>query len=727
MAATRESGDRAALVAIAGNPNVGKTSVFNRLTGSKQKVTNYPGVTVERFEGSLPLQEGGQVRVIDVPGTYSLSARSREEEIAIRAIAGLGGEEQPDLVVLVADATQLSRNLYLALQIQELGVPLLVAVTMSDLCDGSSSDVAALAEAFGVPAVAVSGLTGEGVDNLQREIHAALGRTGQEQAFPWELSDALAADVSAISPLLPLAWEARSGPRCTALSLWSLLSLDDEDELEDIPEELRAGAAARISDPERDIEREVILARYAHVDRVMAEAKSYSSTSRASTERADSVLLHPVLGFAIFLGLMTVVFQALFTWSGPGIDLVEGAFGWLAGSAEAVLPAGFARDLLTEGVIAGVGSVVVFLPQILLLFLFIGLLEDSGYMARVAFLMDRVMRAAGLNGRAFVPMMSSFACAIPAILATRTMERQRDRFLTMMVIPLMTCSARLPVYTLIIGALFPVGDWLGLPVQGLLMAAMYLFSTLIALLAAAVLSRTLFTGPGVPLLLELPPYRRPQLGAVLRMMWQRSALFLKEAGGVILVCTIGLWLLLSFPASTPGTAKRMEARAQAEATLSGEALAAAQSDLDNEEGAAQLQNSYAGRLGRAIEPVIEPLGFDWKIGVGLIGAFAAREVFVSTMGLVYGLSEDVDKETTTLREKIRTARRDDGSLVYTPLAGLSLLVFIALACQCMSTLAAVRRETATYRWPLFMFAYMTALAWGASFVVFQGGRLLGFS
>jgi ferrous iron transport protein B len=439
------------------------------------------------------------------------------------------------------------------------------------------------------------------------------------------------------------------------------------------------------------------------------------------------VLLHPVLGFAIFLGMMTVVFQALFTWSGPGIDLIEGAFGWLAASAEAVLPAGFARDLLTEGVITGVGSVVVFLPQILLLFLFIGLLEDSGYMARVAFLMDRVMRSAGLNGRAFVPMMSSFACAIPAILATRTMERQRDRFLTMMVIPLMTCSARLPVYTLIIGALFPVEDWLGLPLQGLLMAAMYLFSTLIALLAAAVLSRTLFTGPSVPLLLELPPYRRPQLGAVLRMMWQRSALFLKEAGGVILVCTIGLWLLLSFPASTPGSAERMEARAQAEASLSGEALAAAQSDLDNQESAEQLQNSYAGRLGRAIEPVIEPLGFDWKIGVGLIGAFAAREVFVSTMGLVYGLSEDVDKETATLREKIRTARRDDGSLVYTPLAGLSLLVFIALACQCMSTLAAVRRETATYRWPLFMFVYMTALAWGASFVVFQGGRLLGFS
>jgi len=727
MAATRERGDRSALVAIAGNPNVGKTSVFNRLTGSKQKVTNYPGVTVERFEGSLLLGGGERARVIDVPGTYSLSARSREEEIAIHAIAGIGGEERPDLVVLVADATQLSRNLYLALQVQELGVPLLLALTMSDLCDGSAPDVVALAEAFGVPTVAVSGLNGEGIDALQREIGAALARSTAELPFPWELSDALASDVSAIGPLLPSGWEAASGPRCTALALWSLLSLDEEDELEDIPDELRAGAAARTSDPERDIEREVILARYAHVDKVMAQAKSHTSASRTTTERADSVLLHPVLGFAFFLGMMTVVFQALFTWSGPGIDLVEGAFGWLAMSAEAALPAGFARDLLTEGVIAGVGSVVVFLPQILLLFLFVGLLEDTGYMARVAFLMDRVMRAAGLNGRAFVPMMSGFACAIPAILATRTMERQRDRFLTMMVVPLMTCSARLPVYTLIIGALFPVGDWMGLPVQGLLMAAMYLFSTLIALLAAAVLSRTLFTGPSVPLLLELPPYRRPQLGAVLRMMWQRSSLFLKEAGGVILVCTIGLWLLLSFPADAPNAEGYAAERTRAEATLSGGALELALGDIDNEESAAQLQNSYAGRLGKAIEPVIEPLGFDWKIGVGLIGAFAAREVFVSTMGLVYGLSEDVDEETATLREKIHTSRREDGSLVYTPLSGLSLLVFIALACQCMSTLAAVRRETATYRWPLFMFVYMTALAWGASLIVFQGGQLLGFS
>ena len=725
MSAVSDRGDRAALVAIAGNPNVGKTSLFNQLTGSSQKVTNYPGVTVERFEGSLRGAPG--VRVIDVPGTYSLSARSREEEIAIQTVAGLGGEAQPDLVVVVVDATQLSRNLYLALQVQELGVPVVLAVTMADLCGGASPDASTLSRAFGAPAVAVSGITGAGLDDLEREIRASLEGASEDRAFPWELSEQLDADVTAVTPLLPQSWNATSGPRSTALALWSLLSLDDEDELEEIPQELRAGAGERTSAPDRDVEREVILARYAHVDRVMAQLKGSAPVSRATTERADSVLLHPVLGFALFLGMMTVVFQALFTWSGPAIDLVEGAFGWLAAGVEGALPAGFLRDLLTEGVIAGVGSVVVFLPQILLLFLFIGLLEDSGYMARVAFLMDRVMRAAGLNGRAFVPMMSSFACAIPAILATRTMERQRDRFLTMMVVPLMTCSARLPVYTLIIGALFPVGDWLGLPTQGLLMAAMYLISTLIALAAAAVLSRTLFTGPSVPLLLELPPYRRPNLGAVLRMMWQRSSLFLKEAGGVILSCTIGLWLLLSFPADAPNAESFAVTRAQAEATLSGEALEAALFNVDNEESADQLHGSYAGRLGRALEPVIEPLGYDWKIGVGLIGAFAAREVFVSTMGLVYGLSEEVDEETSTLREKLRTARREDGELVYTPLVGLSLLVFIALACQCMSTLAAVRRETATYRWPVFMFAYMTAFAWGASFVVFQGGRLLGFS
>jgi ferrous iron transport protein B len=330
-------------------------------------------------------------------------------------------------------------------------------------------------------------------------------------------------------------------------------------------------------------------------------------------------------------------------------------------------------------------------------------------MARVAYLMDRIMRSLGLHGRAFVPLLSGFACAIPAILATRTMERKRDRMLTMMVIPLMTCSARLPVYTLIIAALYPPTKLFGfIPVQGFLMIAMYVFSVIVALVAAAILGRTLLRGPVVPLVLELPPYRLPILATVVRMMWLRTRSFLREAGGVILVCTIVLWALLSFPRPAPIAPQATQAQRDAQ-----------QADA--------ILNSIGGQLGRAMEPAIAPLGFDWKIGVGLIGAFAAREVFVSTMGVIYGVGEDVDEQSMALRDRMRAETRRDGTPVYSPLVGLSLMVFFALACQCLSTLAVVRRETHGWRWPIFMFVYMTVLAWCASFVVYQGGRLLGLA
>jgi ferrous iron transport protein B len=397
----------------------------------------------------------------------------------------------------------------------------------------------------------------------------------------------------------------------------------------------------------------------------------------------------------------------LFSWADPAIGLVEDTFGAVGSFARATLPPGFFTDLLVEGIIGGVGNVLVFLPQILLLFFFIGVLEDSGYMARVAYLMDRIMRSLGLHGRAFVPMMSGYACAVPAILATRTMERRRDRFLTMMVVPLMSCSARLPVYTLIIGALFPPRPD-GLPVQGALMVAMYLFSTVVTLVAAAVLGRTVLKGPNVPLILELPPYRRPDLASVLRLMWERSRVFLTDAGTVILACTVVLWGLLSYPALPEPAPDATDAE-----------VAAWHAD--------SLAHSAAGRVGKAIEPVIAPLGFDWKIGVGLVGAFAAREVFVATMGLVYGVGDEATEDDLGLRERLRAETRPDGSPTYTPLVGLSLMVFFALACQCMSTLAAVKRETGGYAWPTFLFVYMTALAWVSSFVLYQGGRLLGFT
>jgi ferrous iron transport protein B len=365
--------------------------------------------------------------------------------------------------------------------------------------------------------------------------------------------------------------------------------------------------------------------------------------------------------------------------------------------------------------------VIVFLPQILLLFFFIGVLEDSGYMARVAFLMDRVLRSLGLHGRAFVPMLSGFACAVPAILATRTMEQKRDRLLTMLVIPLMTCSAHLPVYTLIIAALFPPTKAFGwLPVQGLLMVSMYAFAIVTTLFVAFVLGRTVVRGRRVPLILELPPYRQPSLRTTLRMMGERSFVFLKEAGTVILACTVVLWALLAFPRNDG--ALEAAPRAQA-AEVSAPSVPAAPSEAELAER--RIEQSYGGRLGKALEPVLAPLGFDWKLGVGILGAFAAREVFVSTLGLVYGAG-NVDDEAIPLRQKLREEMKD-GRPRYTPLVGLSLLVFFALSCQCMSTLAVVRRETKTWRWPAFMFAYMTVLAYGASLLVYQGGRLLGFS
>ena len=723
-------------VTIAGNPNTGKTTLFNRLTGSDLKVGNYPGITVDCEEATLQLDSGASATLMDVPGTYSLSARSHEEQIALQAVAGFAPFEAPDLVVVVVDSTQLTRNLYLVLQLVEIGVPVVLALNMSDMlhAGGLSIDAKALSTAIGLPVVPVSALKNEGIGELRKEIGLTLAEpTRGVPGWRWVPDcDKLEADIKSIVGTLPAAWKNSNEDRERALALWALLSIDDLDELDGVSKELRAAVHERRKLAQaagREIEVEVISGRYAWIDEHAPKFLSEATTAGTSrTERVDAVLLHPIWGFALFLAILGIVFQSLFAWADPAIGLIENIFGSLAEGARSVLPEGLFRDFVTEGLIAGVGSVVVFLPQILLLFFFIGVMEASGYMARVAFLMDRLMSKLGLHGRAFVPMMSGFACAIPAILATRTMERRRDRFLTMMVVPLMTCSARLPVYTLIIGALFPPSEIFGfVPVQGLLMLSMYLFSTLVAFAALAVLSRTMFKGPRVPLLLELPPYRLPHWKSVMRMMWQRSRAFLTDAGTVILGCTIGLWILLSFPKVESITAEHQEMRAAISVDLeAGEQLDSELARIDALESGAHLRNSYGGSLGRAIEPTIEPLGFDWKLGIGLIGAFAAREVFVSTMGVVYGVGSDVDEESSSLREKITNAKKPNGEPVYTPLVGLSLMVFFALACQCMGTLAAVYRETHTWRWPLFLFFYMTALAWAASFVVYQGGRLLGF-
>jgi ferrous iron transport protein B len=720
------------LVLLIGNPNTGKTTLFNRLTGQNARIGNYPGITVERRSGDLTLRSDGQprvVEVVDVPGAYSLSARSAEEQIALSAVLGWAENPRPDLCVVVVDAGQLARNLYLVTQLLELDVRLVVALNMIDEVRDDPPNVEQLSRSLGVPCVATDARRGSGLAELERAIGAALAlppRTARRIAYP----SALERDLERVSAVLPEGWRENTA-RARALALWSLTSIETDDELEGVDPGLRKCCLAlRAEAQPRDIDQEVIATRYALIDaelpklypRLEAHPKK-----RKTSERVDRVLLHPVFGFAIFIGLMLLMFQSLFSWSDPAIRLIEAGTSLSANFVEAHVPESILRDLVTRGVIGGVGNVIVFLPQILLLFFCIGILEDSGYMARVAFLMDRIMKSLGLHGRAFVPMLSGFACAVPAILATRTMERQRDRLLTMLVVPLMTCSARLPVYTLVIGALFPPSRIFGwLPIQGLLMIAMYLFSTFITLISAGVLGRTAVKGRRIPLILELPPYRMPSLSGTLRMMWRRAAMFLKEAGSGILIFTILLWALLSFPRPAAVDEPPPPAPAIHQQLADAQRLDGAPAPVPiSVAGPSLIEQSYGGRLGKALEPALRPLGFDWKIGVGLIGAFAAREVFVSTLGLVYGIG-DAEENTTPLRDKIRQEQKADGSPAYSPLMGLSLMVFFALSCQCMSTLMVVYRETRSIRWPLFMFGYMTTLAYVASFIVYQGGRLLGF-
>ncbi|HWU89302.1 MAG TPA: ferrous iron transporter B [Kofleriaceae bacterium] len=716
-------------IILAGNPNVGKTTLFNALTGLSAKVSNYPGITVDRRRGTLALSGGGTADVHDIPGTYSLHARSAEEQIAFDAIVGLGGAPVPDVVVLCIDATQVARSAYLLLQCQELGARCVVALTMVDEARAATPDPRALGELFGCEVVAVTARTRTGIADLVAAIELAM-RAERRAVRRWTPDEPLRAAIAAVRPALPAPWTAtaRHGAAPAAgapdpddaLALWALTCIEprtgghDDDEL-DVPDSLRAAATAASAGLDLD---RPILARWAWLDREIPKLLR-RLPDRSRTERIDRILLHRVWGFAAFLVVMGVVFMSLFAWSSPVIDAIDGGFKAAGEALRGVLGEGVLTDFLVDGVIGGVGAVMVFLPQILLLFLFLGFLEDCGYLARIAYLMDRIMRSMNLHGRAFVPMLSGFACAIPAIMATRTMERRRDRILTMMVIPLMTCSARLPVYTLIIGALISGSAVTG----GLLMVGMYLFSVLSSLTAAWLLSRTVapLRAKRLPFLIELPPYRWPRMPDVLRMMWNKSSMFLREAGTVILACSIALWALLAFPRHLPAGERDYDA------LIAAAPDADAKATLDNAKKAHVLANSYGGRLGRAIEPALAPLGFDWKIGVGLVGAFAAREVFVSTMGIVYSVGGDADAGSEPLRKALREERRPDGTPAYTPLVGLSLMIFFALACQCMSTLAVVRRETRTWRWPAFLFAYMTTLAWVTSFLVYQGGRLLGFT
>jgi ferrous iron transport protein B len=724
--------DRPVLVALAGNPNAGKTTLFNALTGARARTGNYPGVTIDRRTGPLALG-ARRGELLDVPGTYSLTARSAEEQVAVDVVLPWRGAP-PDAVVVVADATALERHLYLALTILETGRPVVLALNMMDEArsGGVIIDEAALAQAIGAPVVPIVASKGEGLGALRAAVVELLENRPTPRAAE-EVRGPLAADVEEIESVLATLRREDTPAERRARALWALLSIGD-DELEGVPQGLRDAALrvqARASAEGRNLDREIIEARYERIDAWVQAAvtRTRGSAHRAWTKRIDSVLTHPIFGFAIFALVMFVLFEALFAWSEPLTSLVESAIAWAQGSVSTVLPEGPFRELVVHGVIAGVGNVVVFVPQIGLLFVFISVLEDSGYLARVAFVIDRVMRSVGLHGKAFVPLLSGYACAVPAVMATRTIESRRDRLVTMLALPLMSCSARLPVYTLVIAVVFPAQERLGgvVSVGALVMLAMYGLSLGATLGSAAALRRTVLRGPAPALVLELPPYRWPRASNVALNVGRRVKSFLVDAGTLILAITIVLWALLSYPKSDVITERYEGEREAARAALEGDALDAELETLEAREAEAQMRVSAAGRLGRALEPALEPLGFDWRIGVGLIGSFAAREVLVSTLGIVWGIGGSADEESVPLRDALRTATRPDGSPLFTPLAGLSLMVFFVLAAQCMSTIAVVRRESGSWRWPLFMVGYMSLLAYLGSLATFQIGTLLGFT
>ena len=618
-------------IALVGNPNCGKTALFNALTGARQKVANYPGVTVERKVGEFLSPAGARVQVFDLPGTYSLRARSPDEEVTRDVVLGrFEHETPPDVMVCVADATNLRLHLRLVLELKKLGRPIILALNMMDVAEarGCRVDAAALSAALGVPVVPTVAIKRTGVVGLLDQIDRSMM--------------VMAGD----GPPAPCGWSEPSA---------------------------------------RDLR-----AYHQEVEAILAAALRDAGKPSLATQRIDAALLHPAIGLPFLFLVLFLMFQAVFAWAALPMDMIDGALGWVQAAAGAALPDGMLKSLITDGIIAGVGSVVIFLPQILVLFLFILILESTGYMARAAFLLDRLMGGVGLHGRAFIPLLSSFACAVPGIMAARTIENRADRLATIMIAPLMTCSARLPVYTLIIAAFVPertvAGGMIGL--QGLVMFTLYAAGILSALAVAFVLKRTIFKGAREPLLMELPAYRLPSPRDLLIGLLERARIFLARAGTVIFAIMILLWFLGTFPGAPEGA--------------TGPAI----------------DYSFAGMLGHALAPLLAPIGFTWQIAIALVPGMAAREVAVAALGTVYALSETGDALSGSLSGVLAA----DWSL---PTA-LSLLAWFVFAPQCVSTLSVVKRETNSWFWMLVMIAYMTLLAYGAAFVTFRvSSALLG--
>ncbi|MGI6093496.1 MAG: ferrous iron transport protein B [Negativicutes bacterium] len=775
-------------VALAGNPNSGKTTIFNNITGARQHVGNYAGVTVERREGFRRFQ-GKDMLVVDLPGTYSLTAHSLDELVARNVII----DEKPDIVVNILDASNLERNLYLAIQLLELERPTILALNMADVAEkrGLTINDSLLSKKLGIPIVRMVGNRNMGTEDLLKQV-ASVTEKSISREFVLDYGPELEARIKTVNDALTTFTETKYPTRWLAVRL-----LENDLEVKEAVSKIKGGDQVLVA---VDIARDELSVVFGEEPEIAIAEKRYHLANeiynsvvqgsiggnRTISDRLDSVLTHRVLGLPIFFGIMWLLFNVVFTVGAYPQELLEKGVEWLGELIAVTLPDGDLKSLLVDGIIGGVGSVIVFLPNILLLFLGIALIEDTGYMARAAFVMDRIMRAVGLHGKAFIPLLMGFGCSVPAIMGTRTLENPRDRMVTILVAPLMSCSARLPVYTLLTAAFFSEST------SGTVLFSVYLIGIALAIVMAMAFRKWLFPGGSDTFIMEMPAYHLPTWRSIVTHMWERSMLYLKKAGTLILAASILVWFMTNYPAEVTYTKDYEQAKeavtevfyaqvaseiltpmgianveqnsdlatvieqtrtlegllaedaepsapieeieaqkAELEKTYPALYLAAVRylelesahdedlAKLEKEQAGEKLAGSYAGRLGKAIEPVIQPLGFDWKIGVGLISAMAAKEVLVSTLGTIYSVGGD-EEESSALQEVIAA------DPAFSPLVAFSLMVFTLIYSPCLAALAVVRRETNSWKWTSFSFVYSTALAWVVSFAIFQVGTILGF-
>lgn len=694
-------------IALVGNPNAGKTSLFNQLTGLNQKVGNFPGVTMDKKSGLCELDDGTVVTVLDLPGTYSIYPRSMDERIVFDVLADRNSPDAPEVIVVIVDASNLERNLLLFTQVRDLGIPTLLVLNMMDMAskEGLQIDKDTLNSEFGTPVLAINARNGRGLPGLKKALEGKIG----VHKKPFYDATSLAPElIDIIKAKFKLNNNYQAYQYAQQTLSRSFLSIEEKQFISE--EKVTHNFCDRQFQTEETVER------YREIRLKLEKSVTRNDTASEQrwTSKIDKILTHKVYGYFIFFVILFVLFQSIFKWAEPFMDFIDFGFAKLSALTKQHLPDGALTDLLAEGIIPGLGGVVIFIPQIALLFCFIAILEESGYMSRVVFLMDKIMRRFGLSGKSVVPLISGVACAIPAIMATRNIESWKDRIITIFVTPFMSCSARLPVYAILIALIIPDESFWGIfNLQGLALMAMYLLGVVGALLSAIMLKHLFKTKEKSYFIMELPSYRWPRWKNVGITIFEKSRTFVFEAGKIILAISIILWVLASYgPGEKFENAEKIVRQTEMTNGLSNE-------DFETRLAAYKLEYSYAGRLGKLIEPAIAPLGYDWKIGIALITSFAAREVFVGTIATIYSVGGREGDEST-IKDKLRAeVNSSTGQPMYTFPVGMSLMIFYAFAMQCMSTLAVVYRETKGWKWPVLQLIFMTAVAYLSAFAAFQ--------